>query len=249
MWEKWGEWKRTSNHALLRSKSIEVLKLSYSQLLPSLGSWLGNKYIDEKNQSKTSIHSFLWHDSWPAYYLMASRRPEFTRHLLVVIQNHWISDQWAVIQQNWWCCRPWCRICSQFEWLVSFLCQDVGGLLEVAFHCFPVKIHVGYVRIWNLLESTTKALKPRMLLYHSPFIDQINGGWLWCDFNPQMLQHGSVAVVQDAVYLYLIIYIYISRCHLQARVYIYYIKQVYVYILHSMYLGKLSRPRLMSPMV
>ena len=138
-------------------------------------------------------HPSPWHDSWPAYYLMASRRPEFTRHLLVVIQNHWISDQWAVIQQNWWCCRPWCRIPTVWGRLVSFLCKWVGG----SFFWWPFMASLskfmwvmsGFNKLCEFkdffLESTTKALKPRMILYHWPFIDQINGGWLWADFKLQ----------------------------------------------------------------
>ena len=148
VWEKWGEWKRTSNHALLRSKSIEVLKLSYCQLLPSLGgSWLGNKYIDEKNQSKTSIHSFLWHDSWPAYYLMASRRPNSPGICWLSYKIIESQTQWAVIQQNWWCCRPWCRIPAVWMACVFPVQSELGVFFLVAFHGIPVKIHVGYVRI------------------------------------------------------------------------------------------------------
>ena len=131
-------------------------------------------------------HPSPWHDSWPAYYLMASRRPEFTRHLLVVIQNHWISDQWAVIQQNWWCCRPWCRIPTVWGMLVFFLCKDVGGLFFGGLSWHPCQNSCGLcqdltscVSSRNSLESTTQGSQTQdSVLDHWPFIDQINGGWL-----------------------------------------------------------------------
>ena len=148
VWEKWGEWKRTSNHALLRSKSIEVLKLSYCQLLPSLGgSWLGNKYIDEKtNRKHPSIHSFgMTHDQHTTWWPLGARiHPAFagchTKSLNLRHSELWSNKIGGAVDLG--------VGFLQFEGLVSFLCKvswgSFGGGL---FHGIPVKIHVGYARI------------------------------------------------------------------------------------------------------